>query len=48
VAIALGVSSISHWFKQITKIEYYTRKITGIIFILAGLYYAGIYILHLF
>jgi cytochrome c biogenesis protein CcdA len=48
VAIALGVSSISHWFKQITKIEYYTRKITGIIFILAGLYYAGIYILRLF
>jgi cytochrome c biogenesis protein CcdA len=48
VAIALGVSSISHWFKQITKIEYYTRKITGIIFILAGLYYAGMYILRLF
>ena len=48
VVIALGVSSISHWFKQITKIEYYTRKITGIIFILAGLYYAGIYILRLF
>lgn len=48
VAIALGVSSISHWFKQITGIEYYTRKITGIIFILGGLYYAGIYILRLF
>jgi cytochrome c-type biogenesis protein len=43
VAIALGVTSLSHWFCKITKIEYYTRRITGIVFILAGLYYTGIY-----
>lgn len=48
VAIALGVTSLSHWFKRITKFEYYTRKITGAIFILVGLYYSGIYILKLF
>lgn len=48
VAIALGVTSISRWFRKITKIEYYTRRITGIIFILVGLYYTGIYILKLF
>ncbi|MDD5108170.1 MAG: aromatic aminobenezylarsenical efflux permease ArsG family transporter [Candidatus Omnitrophica bacterium] len=48
VAIALGVTSLSHWFNKITRLEYYTRKITGIIFILVGLYYAGIYILRLF
>ena len=48
VAIALGVTSMSHWFHRITKIEYYTRKITGIIFILVGFYYTGIYILRLF
>ncbi|MFH1479362.1 MAG: aromatic aminobenezylarsenical efflux permease ArsG family transporter [Candidatus Omnitrophota bacterium] len=48
VAIALGVTSMSHWFHRITKLEYYTRRITGIIFILVGLYYAGIYILSLF
>jgi len=48
IAIALGVTSISHWFHRITKIEYYTRKITGIIFILVGLYYSGIYILRIF
>jgi cytochrome c biogenesis protein CcdA len=48
VAIALGVTSMSHWFHRITKIEYYTRRITGIIFILVGLYYSGIYILKLF
>ncbi|MDD5408939.1 MAG: aromatic aminobenezylarsenical efflux permease ArsG family transporter [Candidatus Omnitrophica bacterium] len=48
VAIALGVSSLSLWFHKIRRIEYYTRKITGIIFIAAGLYYIGIYILKLF
>lgn len=48
VAIALGVSSLSHWFHKITKLEYYTRRITGIVFIIVGLYYMGIYILKLF
>ncbi len=48
VAIALGVRSLSHWFNRITRLEYYTRKITGAIFILVGLYYTGIYILRLF
>jgi len=44
-AIALGVTSLSRWFRWITKLEYYTRKITGVIFILVGAYYTGIYIL---
>jgi len=44
VAIALGITSMSHWFHRITKLEYYTRRITGVIFILVGLYYADIYI----
>jgi len=48
VAIALGVTSLSHWFHRVTKLEYYTRRITGVIFILVGLYYTGIYILKLF
>jgi len=48
VAIALGVASLSHWFHRMTKIEYYTRKATGAIFIIVGLYYTGIYILKLF
>jgi cytochrome c-type biogenesis protein len=48
VAIALGVTSLSRWFHRITKIEYYMRKITGVIFIIAGLYYTEIYILKLF
>ena len=48
IAIALGVTSMSRWFHKITKIEYYTRRITGIIFILVGLYYSGLYIVKLF
>ena len=48
VAIAFGVTSLSHWVHKIAKIELYTRKITGVIFILLGLYYTGIYILKLF
>jgi cytochrome c-type biogenesis protein len=47
VAIVLGVTSMGHWFHRITKLEYYTRRITGVIFILAGLYYAGVYILNI-
>lgn len=48
VAIAFGVASLSRWFHRLTKIEYYTRRITGVIFILAGLYYTGIYLIKLF
>ena len=48
VAIALGATSLSHWFHKITRLEYYTRKITGVIFIIVGLYYTGIYIFRLF
>jgi len=48
IAIALGVTSMSRWFHKITKLEYYTRRITGVIFILVGLYYSSIYILKLF
>ena len=46
--IALGVTSLSHWFNRLTKLEDFMRKTTGIIFILVGLYYAGIYLLKLF
>jgi len=48
VAIALGVTSLRYWLNRITRLEYYTRKITGAVFIFVGLYYTGIYILKLF
>ena len=43
VVIALGITSLSHWFQKITKFEYYTRRITGVIFIIIGLYYKSIF-----
>ena len=47
VAIAAGVTSLKPWFHKLTKLEYYMRKATGIIFILIGLYYAVIYFLKI-
>ncbi|MFB3919488.1 MAG: aromatic aminobenezylarsenical efflux permease ArsG family transporter [Candidatus Velamenicoccus archaeovorus] len=44
VAIALGVTSVSRWFHKIAKLEYHMRRITGVVFILVGLYYAVIYL----
>lgn len=37
--IVLGIKSVGHWFRKVTKLEIYARKATGIIFILVGLYY---------
>ncbi|HOW35158.1 MAG TPA: aromatic aminobenezylarsenical efflux permease ArsG family transporter [Candidatus Omnitrophota bacterium] len=45
VAIALGIKSLSHWFKRMTALEIYMRKITGGIFIIVGVYYILIYVL---
>ena len=43
VAIALGITSLSHWFHKLTQIELSMRKITGVIFLLVGLYYVWSY-----
>lgn len=43
VAIALGVTSLSHWFNRLSRFEYYMRKITAIIFIIVGVYYILVY-----
>ncbi|MDD2689547.1 MAG: aromatic aminobenezylarsenical efflux permease ArsG family transporter [Candidatus Omnitrophica bacterium] len=48
VAIAAGITSLSHWFHKLTRLEHYMRIITGVTFILVGVYYTGIYILKLF
>ena len=48
VIIAIGVSSLNKWFSKLTVLELYMRKITGVIFILAGLYYSGIYFVKIF
>ena len=48
VGIALSLKSLSFWFNRLTKLEYYMRKVTGVIFIVVGLYYIGIYWLKIF
>jgi len=48
VAIAAGITSLSHWFHKLTRLEYYMRIVTGATFVLVGIYYTGIYILKLF
>jgi len=45
--IALGVKSVSKWFRKVAKFEIYARKVTGIIFILAGIYYILVHIFYL-
>ncbi|MCF7908275.1 MAG: aromatic aminobenezylarsenical efflux permease ArsG family transporter [Candidatus Omnitrophica bacterium] len=39
LGIAAGVTSFSKWFHKVAVLELYTRKITGIIFILVGIYF---------
>lgn len=45
IAIALGFTAVDKWFKRVIHFEKYARKITGIIFILAGLYNIYIWII---
>lgn len=39
LAVTGGFSSVSRWFRGISKAERIARKITGAVFILAGIYY---------
>jgi len=48
IGIALGVLSASRWFHKMAMVENYTRKITGIIFVLVGLYFIWNYIFTIF
>lgn len=45
ICIAYGVQSFSKWFRIFTRLEYYTKKVTGVIFILVGLYYIWTHII---
>jgi cytochrome c-type biogenesis protein len=44
-AISFGVTSLNRWFHRLTRLEFYSRRITGVTFIIVGLYYTGIYFL---
>jgi cytochrome c-type biogenesis protein len=45
--VATGTSYVNNLYHRIAKIEFYTKKATGIIFILVGIYYALAYIFEL-
>jgi cytochrome c biogenesis protein CcdA len=47
ILIAAGITSLSHWFNKLTKLEYYMRIVTGVVFVLVGLYYLNVYWLKL-
>jgi cytochrome c-type biogenesis protein len=45
--VAAGTGYINNLYHRITRIEFYTKKATGIIFILVGIYYSLAYIFEL-
>lgn len=46
--IATGVRYIGNVYQRVTTMEFYTKKLTGVIFILIGIYYILAYIFGLF
>jgi cytochrome c-type biogenesis protein len=48
VMIAFGMRSIEAVFRGVTRIELWVRRITGAVFIVAGLYYSAVYIFEAF
>jgi len=45
--VAAGTGYIGNLYRRITKVEFYTKKATGIIFILVGIYYTLAYIFEI-
>lgn len=45
LSIAMGVTSFSKWFHRATTFELYTRKVTGVVFILVGIYFIWFHII---
>ncbi|MEZ5359962.1 MAG: aromatic aminobenezylarsenical efflux permease ArsG family transporter [Candidatus Zixiibacteriota bacterium] len=44
--IAFGAQKVGKAFNALTKIEYWARRVTGVVFILVGIYYCLSYIFH--
>lgn len=47
VLIAFGATSLNRWFSRLTALELFMKKITGVIFIIVGLYYVAVYLLKI-
>jgi cytochrome c biogenesis protein CcdA len=48
VLIAVSSEYISKFYQNLTRIEYYAKRITGVVFILVGIYYILAYIFKIF
>ncbi len=46
--IALSTNYVNKFYYNITRIEFYTKKITGVVFILVGIYYVLVYVFVIF
>ena len=46
VVLAFGVTNLEKVFRQVRVLEYWMKKVTGIVFILVGLYYVSAHIFY--
>jgi len=42
ILTALGVKAVGSWINKASKLEFYARRVTGVVFIIAGIYYIAI------
>lgn len=48
VLVSTGTEYVSKFYHRVTRLDFYTKKATGIIFILVGIYYVLLYIFEIF
>jgi cytochrome c biogenesis protein CcdA len=46
VALAFGVTNLEKVFRQVRVLEYWMKKVTGIVFILVGIYYISAHVFY--
>jgi len=47
ILVSVGTGYINNLYYRITRVEFYTKKVTGIVFILVGIYYVLAYIFEI-
>jgi cytochrome c biogenesis protein CcdA len=48
VLVSAGIGYISSVYSRVTQLEFYTKRVTGVILILVGIYYVLSYIFGIF
>lgn len=46
--VSIGTEYVSKFYHRVTRMEFYTKRLTGVIFILVGIYYILSYIFEIF